>query len=130
MNNIELVSTHLCMTKDIGVAHNLFGGYMMCWLDEAGAIYARGVTNEENVVTIKFEEIVFKQPVKVRDIIKIYCGDPVIGESSVTFTIMAKVRGKIVCQTKCVFVAVTSLGYKKRIECPRFPREDKDEKTV
>ena len=35
--NMSLLSTHLCKTSDIGFHGNLFGGILLCWIDEAGA---------------------------------------------------------------------------------------------
>ncbi len=37
---MELVSTHVAMTKDLGVHGNLFGGKLLAALDEAVACYA------------------------------------------------------------------------------------------
>jgi len=37
---MELVTTKICMTLDIGVNNSLFGGNMMSLLDEAAAAYA------------------------------------------------------------------------------------------
>ena len=39
MNNF-LITRHLVKAFDIGVNFNLYGGRMMDWLDEAGALYA------------------------------------------------------------------------------------------
>ena len=37
---MKLISSHVCMTKDVGFHGNLFGGLMLSWLDEAGATLA------------------------------------------------------------------------------------------
>ena len=34
---MNLISTHICKTSDIGFHGNLFGGQLLAWLDEAGA---------------------------------------------------------------------------------------------
>ena len=33
----QLIQKKVCMTKDIGVNNNLFGGYLLQWIDEAAA---------------------------------------------------------------------------------------------
>ncbi|MCD4724811.1 MAG: hypothetical protein K8R63_08205 [Bacteroidales bacterium] len=33
---MELVSSQICKTGDIGIYNNLFGGKLLSWLDEAG----------------------------------------------------------------------------------------------
>jgi acyl-CoA thioesterase YciA len=37
---MELISTHFCKAANVGYHGNLFGGTMLGWLDEAGAIFA------------------------------------------------------------------------------------------
>ncbi len=105
-----LVSTYLCMTKDIGLGGNLFGGVIMSWIDEAGAIYAYNQTKAERLVTVKYTEIVFERPVRVGDIVTFYASNPRFGRSSFTFDIEGRVEGGVVCHTKGTFVAVDESG--------------------
>ena len=37
---MELISTRICMSKDVGVHGNLFGGIMLSWIDEAAGAEA------------------------------------------------------------------------------------------
>ena len=37
---MELLTTKICMTSELGVHGNLFGGTMMSYLDEAAAAYS------------------------------------------------------------------------------------------
>jgi acyl-CoA thioesterase YciA len=69
---MKLISTKICKTSDIGVNDNLFGGTMLAWLDEAGGIMASSVCCSSNLVTLKIEEVLFKEPVKVKQQIRIY----------------------------------------------------------
>ena len=41
----QLISTHICKTKDVGNHGNLFGGVMLSWLDEAGAALAAQIAD-------------------------------------------------------------------------------------
>jgi acyl-CoA thioesterase YciA len=113
---MEHVSSKLCLVKDVGVNGNLFGGNMMAWMDEIAAIYAMKITSENNLVTLRFGEILFKRPVKVNDIVDFYCEwDLRQGKTSIGFKIFALVDNEIVFNTDCTFVAVDGNGNKKDI---------------
>ena len=109
---MELITTKVCMTKNIGVHGNLFGGSMLSWLDEAALAYACQVANSTRMVTRSMSEVTFERPVKEGRIVKIY-GDVVkIGNTSITINLEARSHNqftgkqKIVCQTKMVFVQI------------------------
>jgi len=87
---MELISTKVCKTSDIGVNENLFGGRMLSWLDESGAIMACDKANTRNIVTLKIEEVLFKLPVKVNDHIRIYGEVVKVGNSSITLKLEAR----------------------------------------
>lgn len=109
------VMSKICMTKDIGVEGNLFGGNMLAWMDEAAAIYARQVTSQPRMVTKSFGEIIFLKPVKVGEIVEFHCGCEEFGKTSVKFDIAAWVNGYTVFSTTAVFVAIDENGKKKEI---------------
>jgi len=113
---MRLVSSKMCMLKDIGQNDNLFGGNMLKWVDEISAIYAHMTTKEKRMVTLKFDEMVFKKPVKLGNIVEFYCGNSVIGTSSIRFDIEGKIDEEIVFRTTAVFVAVDENGNKKEID--------------
>ncbi len=69
---MELISTHFVKTQDVGYHGNLFGGVMLAWLDEAGAIFACQACDTPRMVTKKISEVVFEKPVRPGQIIKIY----------------------------------------------------------
>lgn len=109
---MKLVTTHICMTKDVGVHENLFGGEIMSWIDEAAAAYASEVCYTPHLVTGTVEKLVFENPVKVGDIIKIYCDTERIGNKSITLNVEARNFSpythdeKIVCRTQTTFVRI------------------------
>lgn len=104
------VSAYLCMTKDIGVGGNLFGGTMMAWMDEAAAIFAHQYTHSTRMVTLRYTELLFKEAVRVGDIVHIYADNPRIGRTSVTFDLEGRVDTRVVFQTTATFVAVDEAG--------------------
>jgi acyl-CoA thioesterase YciA len=104
------------MTLDIGVNNSLFGGNMLSLLDEAAAAYSCQICDTPRMVTKKMEEVVFDNPVKVGNIIKIYGEVEKIGTTSITLRMEARKHSvytgdeKIVCSTKVVFVRIDDEG--------------------
>jgi acyl-CoA thioesterase YciA len=113
---MELIATHVCMTKDIGVHGNLFGGVMLGWLDEAGAAFSSEMCSTPRMVTVKISEVTFEKPVRPGQIIKIYGKLVGIGNSSVTIRLEARRHSpyngsqKIVCSTDATFVRIDGDG--------------------
>lgn len=104
------------MTKDIGKNGNLFGGNMLAWMDEAAAIFAHQFTGEEHMVTLKFNEILFKMPVHCGEIIEFHVDSVHLGKTSISFDITAYHDEDVVFSTRCTFVAVDKFGKKKLIK--------------
>ena len=102
----------LCMTKDIGVHGNLFGGNMLAWLDEAAATWACNVCRNPNMVTVKIDEMVFERPVKIGNQVNIYGRVENVGKTSLTVYVEARTKNfytgdeKIVCSTIFIFVRI------------------------
>ena len=113
---MELITTKLAMTMDMGVSGNLFGGRMLAILDEAAAAYASQICDCPKVLTKKIEEVVFESPVKVGNLIKVYGEVEKIGKTSITLRLEARKlnvlsgQEKNVCSTKMVFVRIDEDG--------------------
>ena len=113
---MKLISTKICKTSDIGVNDNLFGGTILSWLDEAGGILASNVCCDNNVITLKMEEVLFKHPVKVKEQIRIYGKVDRVGRTSVSLYLEARRANlqqeteEVVCSTKMIFVRVDRQG--------------------
>lgn len=69
---MELITTYICKEFDIGIHSNMFGGRLMSLIDDAAGSYASQLCDTPRMVTIKFDELVFKKAVKVGSILKIY----------------------------------------------------------
>ena len=82
--------TKVCMTRDIGVHGNLFGGLMLSWIDEAAVAMANRVCETPNMVTRKMTEVLFENPVKVGHSINIYGEVGGIGNTSITLNMEAR----------------------------------------
>ena len=67
-----LITRRLCLTKDTGHAGVLWGGNMMAWVDEAGAIYVGQLAKNPFMVTKAFTEIDFKRQVRPGDLVEFW----------------------------------------------------------
>jgi len=113
---MKLISTKICKTSDIGVNDILFGGTMLAWLDESAGIMASSVCCSSNMVTLKMEEVLFKEPVQVKQQIRIYGKVDRMGKTSISLFIEARradLKNRtevVVCSTKIVFVRIDKEG--------------------
>ncbi|MCD4729281.1 MAG: hypothetical protein K8R74_01680 [Bacteroidales bacterium] len=113
---MELISTKICKTSDIGVNDNLFGGSLLSWMDEVGGSYAATKCCTPNMITLKIDEVLFKKPVKVKEHIKIYGKVLGVGKSSIKILVEARrinFKDKeeiLVCSTQMVFVHIDDNG--------------------
>jgi acyl-CoA thioesterase YciA len=124
---MELISTKICKTSDIGVNDNLFGGVMLAWMDEAGGTLAAAKCCSPNMITLKMDEVTFKKPVKVKEHIKIYGKVLGVGTSSVNIYVEARRvdfkhdTEELVCSTDMLFVKIDENGKASPIDdCAKF----------
>ena len=109
---MELISTKICKTSDIGINNNLFGGTMLSWLDEAGGTMASFVCCTPQVITLKIDQVLFKKPVKVNEHIRIYGNVERVGKTSIGLYLEARRfdfanrKEELVCSTKAIFVRI------------------------
>jgi acyl-CoA thioesterase YciA len=124
---MELISTKICKTSDIGINNNLFGGTMLSWLDEAGGTMASFVCCTPQMITLKVDEVLFKKPVKVNEHIRIYGKVERIGHTSLALYLEARRFNftehseETVCSTKAIFVRIDANG--EPVEIDRDIRE-------
>ena len=113
---MELISTYICKASDIGVHENMYGGRVMDLIDDASAAYAMQICDTPKVVTLKIDELIFKKPVKVGNLIKIFGRVEKFGNTSVTLYIEVRKHNvytavqDIVTQTNIVFVRIDEEG--------------------
>ena len=103
----------LVMPKDLNPANRLFGGTMVSWIDESAALYVMCQAKTQNLVTLKFSEILFKKAVKQGDFLTFEAETLKIGKSSLTVNIEVfskDVRNpelkELVCSCEAVFVSI------------------------
>ncbi len=113
---MELITTTICLTKHIGNKNNMFGGELLSLIDISAAAYASEVCRYPKIVTLKITETLFKKPVKVGHLIKIYGEVKNVGNTSITIKIEVRTHNvrtekqEIVCETDITFVKIDEDG--------------------
>jgi acyl-CoA thioesterase YciA len=121
LTGFDLITRRLCLVKDTGHAGVLWGGNMMAWVDEAGAIYAGRLTRNEYMVTKAFTEIDFKHQVRPGDFVDFWGKVVRWGDSSLTIELKVlswRPESKEpwgVLDVKGVFVAIDRHGRKETL---------------
>jgi acyl-CoA thioesterase YciA len=114
-NNVEILrnkgmvmrSTWICMTKDLGVHNNAFGGILLSHIDEIAAVFAAEICDTPLVVTRSLNAE-FLAPIKVGNVIKTYCGIESIGNTSINVIVeMRKYNVRSEAEVVCLRVNVT-----------------------
>lgn len=131
---MELITTKICKASEIGVHSNMFGGNMVSLIDESSAAYAVQLCDTPRMVTIKIDELVFKKPVKVGSLLKVYGKVVEFGTTSVKLYIEVRKHNvytgeqEVVTHTNIKFVRIDEDGnsiplservkkrYKERVE--------------
>jgi acyl-CoA thioesterase YciA len=70
------------MPRDTNVHGTIFGGIILSYLDQAGAVHARR-HGCQNVVTVAMEKVVFHEPVYVGDLVSFRTRTLSVGRTSV-----------------------------------------------
>ncbi len=70
------------LPRDTNANGTIFGGILLAYLDQAGAIATR--EHCERVVTVKMTEVVFHEPVYVGDVVSFYAKVTRIGRTSIS----------------------------------------------
>ncbi|WP_027015099.1 acyl-CoA thioesterase [Comamonas composti] len=79
----ELVLKVIPMPADVNANGDIFGGWVMAQVDLAGSVLPARL-GHGRMATVAVKEFVFKQPVRVGDILSFYSSIQRIGRTSVT----------------------------------------------
>ncbi|MGO4390550.1 acyl-CoA thioesterase [Variovorax sp. M-6] len=120
--DMELVLKVIPMPADCNANGDIFGGWVMAQCDLAGSViparYAKG-----RMATVAVNEFIFKQPVRLGDILSFYSKLERIGRTSVTVTVEVfaerfKAQGEYIKVTEATFtyVAIDDSGRPRPIE--------------
>ncbi len=102
----------MMMPRDTNAHGTIFGGVILSYLDQAGAIEARKL-GCSRVVTVAMDSIKFHEPVHVGDVLSFYTEIASVGRTSVTVTVEVEAeRFELDCRrvpvttARIVYVAV------------------------
>ncbi|MFC5609984.1 acyl-CoA thioesterase [Variovorax soli] len=120
--DMELVLKVIPLPADCNANGDIFGGWVMAQVDLAGSViparYAKG-----RQATVAVNEFVFKQPVRLGDILSFYSSLVRIGRTSVTvkvevFAERFKAQGEYIKVTEATltYVAIDESGRPRPIE--------------
>jgi len=117
------VTQRQCLVKDCGHHGILFGGIMLQWLDEAGAMYADEATRAPKLVTRALEAMEFIHPVSVGDNVRFFVDTDRRGRTSIRIRVRAFVhrpheadfKPRLVTDACMTFVSVDDEGTPKAI---------------
>jgi acyl-CoA thioesterase YciA len=110
------ITTHPIKKSDLGFHGNLFGGKLLAWMDAAGAGFAAEVCDTPRMVTKLIDKRVFNKPAKEGQLLKIYGGVEMVGNTSLTIRLEARshnvYNGKqnVILSTNMVFVRIDDQG--------------------
>jgi acyl-CoA thioesterase YciA len=113
---MELITTYICKKSDIGVHDNMFGGTVLGLIDQSAGAYASQICDTPRMVTVKIDGLTFENPVKVGNIIKVYCNVIEFGNTSLSIYVEVRKHnvytGKqdVVIKTNIKFVRIDEEG--------------------
>lgn len=132
MNEDYLAIQVVMMPRDTNPLGSIFGGVILSYIDQAGAIGARHEVVKAggprpNLVTVALNQVEFKRPVLVGDVVRFRTRLLKFGRTSVTMQILVEAErdGQLlqVTEAEAVYVAVDTTG-PLRNPVPLFPGQE------
>ena len=121
-DDAELVLKVIPMPADCNQSGDIFGGWVMAQVDLAGAVLPARYVNGR-IATVAVNEFIFKQPVKVGDILSFFSSITRVGNTSITvkvevFAERFSMQGVYlkVTEANVTYVAIDSNGKPKQIQ--------------
>jgi acyl-CoA thioesterase YciA len=100
------------MPRDTNPAGTIFGGVLLSYIDQAGAIEARKHTRQQ-IVTVAMDQVQFKQPVFVGDVLSFFTRLVRVGRTSIRVKVTVEAERYMnpsdlvpVTEAELVFVAI------------------------
>ena len=98
MESYNLCIQVIPMPCDTNANGDIFGGWLLSQMDLAGSVECKRFF-PGRYVTITIDKMLFSKPVKVGDILTIYCKIINIGNTSITVDILAKIKKSLSNET-------------------------------
>jgi len=112
----SLITKHLIMPNELNPNNSIFGGQLTAWLDTALYMYLTDIVKYKNMVTVSMNNVHFKKPAFLGEIIHIYGALKQIRKSSVTAYGKAIVVdpatgvSRLIIQCEISYVAINEKG--------------------
>ena len=81
----------ILMPKDTNALGTIFGGIILSYIDQAGAVEAHQHA-PGRLVTVAMREVVFHEPVFVGDLVSFYCETLRVGRTSITVKVLVEAQ--------------------------------------
>lgn len=118
----ELVLKVIPMPADCNANGDIFGGWVMAQVDLAGSVLPARYVNGR-MATVAVNQFIFKQPVRVGDILSFFAGVTRIGNTSVTVQVEvyaeryhSQKKYMKVTEASLTYVAIDDAGKPRKIE--------------
>jgi acyl-CoA thioesterase YciA len=118
----ELVLKVITMPADSNVNGDIFGGWVMAQVDLAGSVIPARVA-KGRIATVAVNQFIFKQPVKVGDLLSFYAEVERVGNTSVTVKVEVYAQRLRqpepiikVTEANLTYVAIDDSGKPRKIE--------------
>ena len=102
----------IMMPRDTNAFGTIFGGIILSYIDQAGAVEARRTSNQA-FVTVAMREVEFHAPVFVGDLVTFYTETVRVGRTSITVKVKVEACGRegsgdtrLVTEAEVIYVAV------------------------
>ncbi len=122
----KLVLKVIPMPRDVNANGDIFGGWVMAQVDLAGAVIAAPYA-DGRMATVAVNEFIFKQPVRLGDILSFYGKLVRIGRTSITVKIEVyaenfKLQGQYtkVTEASLTYVAIDEQGKPREVPRPQL----------
>ena len=123
----ELVLKVIPMPADCNANGDIFGGWVMAQVDLAGSVLPARYVNGR-MATVAVNQFIFKQPVRVGDILSFFAVVTRIGNTSITVQVEVyaerfRAQGRYIKVTEAslTYVAIDDAGKPRPIEKPAAP---------
>ena len=84
----------MMMPRDTNALGTIFGGIILSYIDQAGAVEAHRWVHGQ-IVTVAIREVEFHEPVYVGDLVSLYTRVPRIGNTSITVKVDVEAERRV-----------------------------------
>ena len=107
---------------------SLFGGYLVCWIDEIAYMCARRFTGSSNCVTVQIDNLIFRVPLRLGDQVNLCAKIVHVGTTSMEITVIVTKEdartGEFVFATQANLTFVNLDENHRPLKVPRLNPQD------